>query len=352
MRFAFFPGLLALALSAAAMDVPYTVHLRADGQDSADGRTPATAVRTLGRAQALIARDVPDHGRDVVVSVAEGNYTGQTVVWNYVSPGHTVTIKAAGARKPIFRGDPAVGGTWLLLQSTAGQPSHLHVVNIVIDTYDCAFSIEGDRESLGSFNSDNRITGCDLHRIGNKFTAKATGDTAAIRFVNSRRNVIEDCTFDRIENRPDTGPGLLHAIYFAHYSSDNRITNCTFGENSGDTLRVRDESNDNLIEQNTFLDGGGEHAAVSEWYCSKPMGDPCTKKSGIEHPTWGTLLRDNRIGTVSHEGKPLETYSIRPVTPQPPTPRDGGARYTEERTFRLTRGESDARLAKLRATAP
>src|SRR5690606_29032191 len=125
----------------------------------------------------------------------------------------------------------------------------------------------------------------------------------AIRFVNSKENLIENNDFVDIINIDREG--ALHALYVAHYSDSNRIDNNRFVNNTGDAVRVRDFSNGNVVTRNRF-EKAGSGGAYSEWYCDFDARTDCTKATP-ECPSWENVFKDNLIGT-NYKGEPLPEF--------------------------------------------
>lgn len=274
---------------------PFVLWMAPDGEDTRDGRTPQTAIQTLGRAHQILKGAAPT--TDVEVRIAPGRYRGQKVVWTFSVPGHTVTLtRLAGEQaRPVFDGclsaDNCPGGTWFILQRKDGQRTGIVFHYLHIENYQTAISFNGGRDAESQSNGGNRIYGCYFNRIGNVFNPALAPSTAAVRLVNSDDNEIANNHFVNIINT--TSPGLLHAIYAAHMSDRNQIARNRFENNAGDPVRLRDFSNDNVIQNNRFKKVGIE-AGYTEWYCDHAARTDCTKPTP-ECPSWGNQFRDNEL---------------------------------------------------------
>lgn len=273
---------------------PMRVYMHPTGDDQHDGQSPEQSVLSLARVNTLLTQRQPR--RPVEVVIALGTYFGQRVNWTYVMPNHGVTFtRPEGVDgRPVFDGcrdGQCLGGTWFQIQSSTGQPTRLSFMYLQIENYGTALSFNGNRNDEAASNGENRIYGCYLSRIGNVFNPELNPTTAAIRFVNSDDNVIANTHFVDIINTRSSG--LLHGVYIAHMSDRNRIERNRFLRNSGDPVRLRDFSNDNIINDNRFIQSGIE-AGYTDWYCDHDARDDCTKPDP-ECPSWNNQFRDNEL---------------------------------------------------------
>jgi parallel beta-helix repeat protein len=218
------------------------------------------------------------------------------VRWTFSIQNHSITFRGAapGGARPVFDGCTAAGAcagrTWFTLASSSGASTNLVFQGLRVTRYTTAISLEGNRDSVNRFNSGNRITACLFDRIGNGFAPTLPSSTAAIRLVNSDRNVIEGNTFTDVIN-VGRNAALIHAMYVAHGSSGNTIRNNTIERSTGDPIRLRDYSNNNTIEHNT-LSRVGTAAGYTDWYCDHDTRTDCTKATP-ECPSWNNAFRDN-----------------------------------------------------------
>lgn len=276
---------------------PFVVYLSTKGRDSNSGLTPATSVLTLARVQTLLKAARPP--RDVEVRIAQGTYLGQSVTWTYYNPAHRISFMPIDyhgggvtsiAGLPIFDGQGA--GALLGLHVADGKPTRLEFIYLQIQRYQ-KFGIlfGGNRDDFTQgWNGYNRVYGCRFTKIGSYDNPGANG-YGALDLVNSRHNTIRNNHFVDVRNA-SSGAGLMHAVYLAHGSSDNAISANRFTNVSGDPIRVRDESNRNIVTDNVFSDTGA--AFISDWWCDKSKLSACTKASG-ECPSWENQFRKNQI---------------------------------------------------------
>jgi hypothetical protein len=284
----------------------FELFLAPDGLDSNDGRSLSTPILTLARAQQILAATSP--AADVRIRVLPGRYHAQRVSWTYTRPGRRIIFEAFDPLlpRPVFDGCEAdgscPGGTWLRLPFSGGRQTNLEFRHLRFENYQTAISFDGNRNSETGFNGGNVISGCYFYRIGNVFNPSLAPSTAAVRLVNSKDNIIENNDFVDVINT--TSGGLIHAIYVAHLSDRNFIVQNRFINHSGDSVRVRDYSNDNLIFDNVFIRAGAD--GYSEWYCDQDVRDDCTKPSP-ECPSWHNEFRYNLL-VSSWSGGALGTF--------------------------------------------
>jgi len=284
---------------------PRVYHLAADGDDSADGFGEGAALRTLARVQELLEADPPSC--DVEVSIAPGTYGGQRVVWRFTMPEHRISFLAADPEdRPVFDGcaDPSdCGGTFFTLRHADGEETNLHFSYLRVQRYQTAISLNGNRNAEATSNGSNRIYGCVFDRIGNVFDSSLEPSTACVRLVNSDDNEITNNHFIDVVNT--RSGGLIHAIYAAHMSDRNTIRANRFLRSSGDPVRLRDYSNDNVIVDNRLI-RVGTTAGYTDWYCDHDARSDCTKPDP-ECPSWGNQFRDNLLDG-DWSCRPLSTF--------------------------------------------
>ncbi|HLS27866.1 MAG TPA: right-handed parallel beta-helix repeat-containing protein [Opitutales bacterium] len=271
---------------------PVEIFMAVDGSDQNDGLSLDSPIRTMAGVQTLLLTKYPQ--RDARIRIAPGRYHEQKVTWSYVPIDSRIVFEALDPDlpRPIFDGcaenGECNGGTWFLLSFSGGRPSNLEFRNLRIENYQTALSFNGNRNSQDLFNGGNVVEGCHFYRIGNIFNPLLDPSTAVIRLVNSKDNLIINNDFiDAINTRSGA---LLHAVYVAHLSDRNFILQNRFINHSGDPVRVRDFSNDNVINDNVYIRAGA--AGYSEWYCDQDARDDCSKPTP-ECPSWGNEFRNN-----------------------------------------------------------
>jgi len=273
----------------------HTIFLSPSGKDTNDGRAISRPFATLQRALDQ-ATEQASEGSEIVVQIQPGRYIGQSAVTLARPDGVSIKITSASKNRPEFVGDPARKLTWLHLKSASGQPTRLTISGLLIRGYAMAISLEGDRNNARASNSKNTIQNNFFKDIGSGPDAGKNISTAAIRLVNSKSNLIANNQFEDIRNAEDCS--VLHAIYAAHFSSNNVIRNNRFSNLCGSAIKLRDRSNFNTIENNLF-NRLQSVPAVEEWFCDKSARQDCTKRLG-ECPSTGTHLLNNKLNNSAN----------------------------------------------------
>ena len=270
------------------------IYLSPMGNDLNDGSQLSKAVATLQQAVKLASTRFDNKNKVVNIIVQAGNYYGQTVLIDKNSLNIKLIIAGQPNSEnilPSFIGDGSEL-TWLTLKSSSGMLTGLEIRNISIRSYFTAISLEGNRRNSLASNSGTIIKNNIFENIGAVATTSKSGvSTAAIRFVNSKNNLIEFNTFKTIRNLKECYH--LHALYFAHYSSGNMVRNNTFTDTCGSVIRLRDRSNENIIENNRFIKLDNV-PAIQEWYCDRVLRNDCTNTQG-ECPSTRNMQRNNVI---------------------------------------------------------
>jgi hypothetical protein len=273
---------------------PLVVFMGPNGSDQNDGLTLNTPILTLNRAQDVLRDQLRNHHRSVEIRIGSGTYRNQTVRWTFTMPAHTTTFMPLldDKNRPVFDGSSTKDATWFRLGHADGQKTNLVFHYIRVENYSTAIDFHGNRDSTQGFNSSNRIFGSYFFNIGK-------GSTAAVRLVHSKNNEIINNHF--VDVLRSGGCGLLHALYLAHMSSRNQILRNRFENSCGDPIRIRDYSNDNIINENN-LTRVGVNAAYTDWYCDHDTRPVCTSadtppgccgKPTPECPSWNNQFREN-----------------------------------------------------------
>lgn len=313
-------GAISLFLSGNALAAPdfeaqavFTVYMAptsAGGSDANGGLTPSTAVNTLVRVQAVLRQHRPT--TDVEVRIKQGTYVAPPFHdWRFYIPGHTISFlpidytpgqgMPAGGR-PLFKnascGSIYCSGFWLqprLPTDTAdplydGGTSGLRFYYLQVEYYSAGgISIYGDSERDVTDESyspplqvrgsqglnGNTIFGMAFRNLGNKWSLSEAFGYGAIVLTNSSNNRIENNHFTNIENVPGDA-GYVHGVYVTHFSSSNTIRGNNFSTISGDPVKVRNQSNYTVVENNTFTRTG---------QISYYRGEFCDRQCTIVNPT-------------------------------------------------------------------
>jgi hypothetical protein len=278
----------------AAAAASQNIYLSFSGNDNNDGLTAKKSVASLQRAL-YVANSLSLNNLDKVkILVGEGVYLKQSAVTQGLSDGGVLEIRPLDANKPRPKFDGGgVGDTWLRIKIARGFPSKIGVYGLEIVNFETAISIDGSRNDKNMWNGENIIRNNIFMNIGQIARDGAKPSTAAIRLVNSDRNIIFRNKFINIRNSERCS--LLHAIYVAHDSTDNVIESNIFDSGCGDAIRFRDSSHRNIVKDNTFRDAW-DKAPVSDWYCDGGNREDCTKSAG-ECPSLNNVVDSNKIST-------------------------------------------------------
>ena len=277
------------------------VHMAPNGDDNNDG-SANKPVATMQRAVNLALAHPKAKSEPMRVLVQSGTYRGQKTLIDGRSLVGDLTIIGQGTQPkdfPTFKGD-GDQTTWFLLKSDTGKRTGLTIQAIEVTDYYTAISLEGNRDDPKAGNSGTTIRRNIFRNIGSIGTRDGGASTAAVRFVNSQNNVVENNLFKTIRNKTDRECGSLHSVYVAHFSSGNRIVENTFDDACGSVVKLRDRSNNNQIEGNRFK-AIQKVPAIEEWFCDAGKRKDCTKKLG-ECPSTGNVARNNDLsGTPGTE---------------------------------------------------
>jgi hypothetical protein len=236
----------------------------------------------------------------------------EALCWRFYVPGHTISFMPIDyeygedrngiAEMPIFRNARNSDGTypngfWLQprLPTDKNHPlynggtSGLRFYYLQVEYYSLGgVSIDGHSERdddderynpplrvrAGAGLNGNTFFGMVFTNLGTRYAGDAEKfGYGAIVLTNSSNNKIENNHFVRIENkRPHEVH--IHGLYITHFSSNNSIRNNQFVKNSGEPVKVRNMSNFNAVEHNTFIESG-----VKSFY----RDEFCNQQCAIEH---------------------------------------------------------------------
>lgn len=319
-------GALASAAPARAAEV-FVVYLSPTGSDGADGRTPATAVRSLVRAEEILRAAAPQ--TDVEVRIAQGTYVAPRTYWRYYVPGHTISFMpidyeygdgaADIAGRPVFRSD-GTAGFWFsarLPSGHSGGDTNLRFYYLQVERYSSGglefnggtvTDSNGVRRPATAGVNRNTVFGMVFRELGTRYNSASTG-YGGIDAVNSSDNLIENNHFLYNENA-GSDASLIHGVYLAHHSSRNVVRNNRFLRITGDPMRTRNDSNNNDIYGNTF-ERTGRYAYYSEWFCDTACqaSNPGNPRECASH---GNVFHDN--DTISgYAGGAVSLWELTPA---------------------------------------
>lgn len=295
------------------------VYVAPTGSDDNDGTTPDRAVRSLAAAQRLIAAAHPS--TDVEIRIQQGRYVAAPLEWSAYVPGHTIAFlpfdyqfgqRSAAAGRPVFRGD-GHNGFWL---RAVRQPSgaRLAFYFLHIEGYSAgAIAFDGGTPPAGgqqptvqaaAATNGNIVYSMVFRELGSKYVRGGLG-FGAVDLINSQNNLIQNNTFESLENAGSAGDaGLVHGVYLSHHSSKNLIRDNHFRLISGDPIRTRDDSGENKIFGNTFV-RTGSNAFFSDWFSTK------ADQGVIECASRANVFYDNTL--VSGYRGPIDPWWTIPL---------------------------------------
>ncbi len=223
-----------------------------------------------------IKRVLAQKGPDITarrIVVLPGRYAEQFAVIEDLPDELPLAIAAAKGERPVFDGNGR-GRTWLVLKSPTGKPTRVTIEGLEVTNYVTAISFNGDRASEGSLQLRER---CARQRVSQDRSdclpfgqAVDCGDPPGQLKTESNfpEPVCRHSQYHAVQP--------LHAIYMAHYSSNNLIERNTFERGCGATVKTRDASNDNMIRNNRFIEQ--RDTLFVDSYCNKDVRDDCTKR--------------------------------------------------------------------------
>ena len=315
-------ALLATAMGAAhAADAALNLYVSPNGDDSAPGTSESRPLKSLGRALAAYQSDC--NARPSRIVLAGGSYGNEQATLRS-APCPLVISSASG--QATF--DGGGNGQWLTLALPGAKMVDVTITGMNITNYQSAISINGNRNDPQGWIGGIKIVKNRFSHIGS-FRADQPPATAAVRLVNARSVIIEGNEFETIRNV--THCGGLHSVYIAHHSTENRIVGNSFVDGCGETIKVRDSSDSNLVERNRFERQEGS-ALFLDSYCDASAGGECTKAEP-ECPSWNNVFRDNTIVGVRPDSNKKTTGSRKAARALPANcaaPR-GAERMREER---------------------
>jgi hypothetical protein len=320
-------GLLMASLcgtaSVRAAGEPFNLYVSPKGDDAADGRSEAKALKTLGKA--LSTYESSCSSRSTRITLAAGSYGREQLTLRSVPC--PLEIGSSGGYAQF---DGGGDGTWFTLATPGAKQIDLSISGMEVANYQSGVSVNGNRNDPEGWIGGVKVLKNRFVRIGS-FRDGQPPATAVVRLVNARSVLIEGNEFQTIRNL--THCGGLHSVYIAHRSSGNRVVGNSFVDGCGETVKVRDSSSNNVVERNKFKQQEGS-ALFLDSYCDASTGAECTKAEP-ECPSWNNVFRENTIeGPRPATNK--KTIGARKAARKLPAncelPRGDNDRIREERT--------------------
>lgn len=307
-------------------DSLFVLHVAADGNNANDGLTPETPVKTLEAAEGRLAEH--DVDADVEIRIAPGVYVAPTTYWQTMIPGHTITFLPEAYQysgslppggRPVFKSDGSPN-YWLWANWPAGQGGNagLRFYYLEVTGYGAGGIAAVGRTKLvnglkrpdptGSID-DGVIYGMNFHHLGTRHSTDPVG-YGAIVIHNGDDWLIQNNHTNYLENDPpDTG--AIHSIYLAHGADRNRIVRNSFRWVTGGPVRVRNDSDGNIVQSNVFYRTsispvGG---VFSEWSCTAACA--ATYHQPAECGSHGNVAKYNTWGR-GYDGRTVPLFSRSP----------------------------------------
>lgn len=235
------------------------VHVSTTGSDRNPG-TKKRPVKSLAQAHKIAVRK---QATAVDIRIVAGTYVSPQLNWTLRA---RVVIRPDGNGRPVFRGQPGKRLYWLRTTEAGAQ---FDIRGLQLQEY-----TRGGIFFRGS--SRNRISGMVFTRIGSKHALSGvTQGNGGVHLNDSNSNWISGNRFNALENVPldpdgsgpkkPTGIAEIHAVYFGARSSGNTVSGNRFNTVSGDPVRMRNRSDNNVIDANAFSRTGYKGLA-SDWY--------------------------------------------------------------------------------------
>lgn len=293
------------------------------GIDPADlksrGYNESLPIASLKQAHAIISSELKKLDRPVEILFAGGTYARQTQVWKAFPKKYKIIFRPLRDNEEAAFDGQKVTKNFITFAPTAAGPSNVEVRNLTITRYLEGINFSApNRDDVAKGISNNLLANNRFIAIGNMHAPIFENNNklvamAVVRLVNTSNSKFIGNYFEGINNSNGNGlptGGSLHAFYVAHNSSQNQFEGNVFRDHrSGSAIKIRDNSNDNLIIANRFDLVSPQ--AVQIWHCeiaergtSAQNSNGCTKVTVPECYSYGNYATGNVFAGVS------EKYSI------------------------------------------
>lgn len=298
-----------------------TIYMAPGTEDNAETGTAADPVHSLARAHTLlVANRTQVQGHDVRIEIGQGEYIGGTTDWTFYIPNHKIRFLPAGydpngtaiPQRPIFIGDEDTADSipgpdsWVsILSGSSGASTNLEFYYLQVRNYSRygiyinggTQVVSGQRKPNGIGINNNRFEGMLINEIG---TPNNAGGCAygAIVATNSNNNTIVNNVFTQLKNESPC-VGNVHGVYLLHGSDNNEVIDNYFSNISGNPVDVRNESLNNIINDNIFNRTGhstSQPGHYFEWF------DAIIESDGYECESYNNVFKFNTLGTTFNDG--------------------------------------------------
>jgi hypothetical protein len=338
-----------------------TIYMATTGSDANTGSSPATAVASLARVQALVAAGPAD--RNVEVRIRRGTYVAAQTVWQTYRPGYTISFlpddyvigngASSIAGRPVFQNARASGsnryitGHWFYAcppnrgrPLSGGGTSGLQFYYLQVQNYaNGGISLDGSAgECGGGYQpssglglpsvrglNGNTIVGMVFTKLGNAHTGGLCNGTVpnpnpdwircgygGIVLTESSNNRIANNQFVDVRN---TENSYIHAIYVTHKSSNNRFTGNYVADVSSDPVKVRNSSNYNTFDSNTFVANGWIRRPTQT-----PSAHYLEEGGPAQCSSYHNRFTNNKLGSVRTSSPRLPDWALHPAGATYPGP--------------------------------
>jgi len=315
---------LALALivtvfaAPAQADTPTVIYMSASGSDSNDGSDLAHGVKTLERVEALVSGLTTD----VEVRIDQGTYTAGQTYWTTFITGHSITFMPADftpgmalgdfAGRPIFQSNGGPGW-WMYAQLPSGHPggdTNLRFYYLQIQGYATGglaihgryTTVNGLRVPATAGANSNYGYGLYFQNLGNVYNTSEMG-IAGLDLINSDNNYFRNIHFVHLENTT-ADASHIHGVYLAHGSDNNTLLNSDYSWITGNPVDIRNGSNDNTIDGNTFT-RSGKYGYLSDWFLEAGTPHECA--------SWDNTLSNNDMVSAYNGSTTLPLTDLTPA---------------------------------------
>lgn len=269
------------------------------GGQNRDGSTPERAVSSVAEAESVLRAG---GARDARVLLRGGvHHLTSTIRWGYAPRGGTVTFSAIpGTGAVVLDGSrmrPVVGSTSAtgddVGATTAGYGMTLTSADggVVVDGYTFQYFRNGGIRIAGQPGDRAEgvvIRGNTFQYLGDRYNAAGTGTGyGGVHVTNSTGTRIEGNRFYYLAN--DDSPAAIHGVYLANYTNSSTVSGNRFGYVTGDPIRTRHNSKNNVADGNMFWRAGA-YAIISDW------------RFGSEDCGVGNVFKNNKVGDHSYNG--------------------------------------------------
>ncbi|WP_171072811.1 right-handed parallel beta-helix repeat-containing protein [Streptomyces sp. DASNCL29] len=268
---------------------PTSVYVSTTGSNSASG-TKSRPVRTIGEA----LKRVRNNTNLTTVRIFGGTYRpGASFSLSKAYKQKSITFtRVGGSTAPVIKGTNGARHLDYFLKVAADGP-RIHMKRLIVQYYRTGgVLLKNDR---------NTFTGTQFSFIGNAYAGTGDGYAGIHMNAGSSYNIVDNVSFLYLKNVANECPGCMHGVYIADQSHHNTVKNSTFQGITGDPVRLRRSSSDNLIDHNQFR-RSGTNAMVSYWVHAKDGSFHCGARNTVTNNTYSTMSDETKPGIIVTSG--------------------------------------------------